>query len=210
MVLSQSPEPGASLLALRGDVLTLTLSVSPASEGAAYVRTNLGRAGVRRAEIVAEAEDGVPALGGDWHDVPMEHASPGRFVARLPLAEVGVFEAKAFFLPRGRRDPRWPHGPNLRVKVEAAQNLAANSQYTAFVRMFRKPVPPDPGAKPCEALLDRLGYTVIPASGTFRELARRLDHILGTLRCRIIQLLPIHPVPTTYARMGRFGSPYAA
>lgn len=210
MVLSQSPEPGTSLLAFRGDLLTLTLSVAPPSEGAAYVRTNLGRAGVRRAEIVAEAEDGVPALGGDWHDVPMEPASPGRFVARLPLAEVGVFEAKAFFLPRGRRDPRWPPGPNLRVKVEAAQNLAANSQYTAFVRMFRKPVPPDPGAKPCEALLDRLGYTVIPASGTFRELARRLDHILGTLRCRIIQLLPIHPVPTTYARMGRFGSPYAA
>jgi len=30
------------------------------------------------------------------------------------------------------------------------------------------------------------------------------------LGCRIIHLLPIHPTPTTYARFGRFGSPYAA
>ena len=31
-----------------------------------------------------------------------------------------------------------------------------------------------------------------------------------TLDCRILHLLPIHPTPTTYARFGRFGSPYAA
>ncbi|RLB85894.1 MAG: transmembrane fusion protein, partial [Deltaproteobacteria bacterium] len=30
------------------------------------------------------------------------------------------------------------------------------------------------------------------------------------LGCRVLHLLPIHPTPTTYARMGRFGSPYAA
>ena len=33
---------------------------------------------------------------------------------------------------------------------------------------------------------------------------------MDTLGCRILHLLPIHPTPTTYARMGRFGSPYAA
>ncbi|HEY5344915.1 MAG TPA: amylo-alpha-1,6-glucosidase, partial [Verrucomicrobiae bacterium] len=30
------------------------------------------------------------------------------------------------------------------------------------------------------------------------------------LGCRVIHLLPVHPTPTTYARFGRFGSPYAA
>jgi len=58
--------------------------------------------------------------------------------------------------------------------------------------------------------LDNAGYTVIPPSGTFRGLIRHLDFIFGKLGCRGIQLLPIHPTPTTYARMGRFGSPYAA
>jgi predicted glycogen debranching enzyme len=58
--------------------------------------------------------------------------------------------------------------------------------------------------------LDNNGYTVIPPSGTFRDLIKELDFIIGELGCRIIQLLPIHPTPTTYARMGRFGSPYAA
>ena len=51
---------------------------------------------------------------------------------------------------------------------------------------------------------------MIPPSGTFREVIKELDFIIGTLRSRIIQLLPIHPTPTTYGRMGRFGSPFAS
>ncbi|MCL2105114.1 MAG: alpha-amylase family glycosyl hydrolase, partial [Kiritimatiellaeota bacterium] len=58
--------------------------------------------------------------------------------------------------------------------------------------------------------LDSCGYTVIPPSGTFRNLIRRLDHILLTMRFRVVQLLPVFPVPTTFARMGRFGSAFAA
>jgi predicted glycogen debranching enzyme len=33
---------------------------------------------------------------------------------------------------------------------------------------------------------------------------------VDTLGCRIVHLLPVNPTPTTYARFGRFGSPYAA
>ncbi len=58
--------------------------------------------------------------------------------------------------------------------------------------------------------LDQDGYAVIPPSGTFRDLIGELDFIIGELGCRILLLLPIHPTPTTYGRMGRFGSPYAA
>ena len=53
-------------------------------------------------------------------------------------------------------------------------------------------------------------YTVIPPSGKFRDLAKQLPHIVQKLGCRILHLLPVHPAPTTYARFGRFGSPYAA
>lgn len=54
------------------------------------------------------------------------------------------------------------------------------------------------------------GFSLIPASGTFRDLIKELDHIIGHLKCRIVHLLPINPTPTTYGRMGRFGSPYAS
>jgi glycosidase len=50
---------------------------------------------------------------------------------------------------------------------------------------------------------------VIPPSGTLRDVIKELPHILGKLGCRILHLLPVNPTPTTYARFGRFGSPYA-
>jgi starch synthase (maltosyl-transferring) len=46
--------------------------------------------------------------------------------------------------------------------------------------------------------------------GKFRDLKDQVGFIFSTLGCRALHLLPIHPTPTTYARMGRFGSPYAA
>jgi glycogen debranching enzyme len=62
---------------------------------------------------------------------------------------------------------------------------------------------------PAVGALDAAGFTVIPPSGTLRDLTRVIPHIMDGLGFRIIQLLPIGPVPTTHARMGRFGSPYA-
>ena len=58
--------------------------------------------------------------------------------------------------------------------------------------------------------LDAQGYAAIPPSGKLRDLSQQLPHIIETLGCRIIYLLPVHPTPSTYARFGRFGSPYAA
>jgi starch synthase (maltosyl-transferring) len=95
--------------------------------------------------------------------------------------------------------------------VAPADTCCANIIYNAFVRQFG---PNKNGAMgvvdQTMKSLDDAGYTVIPPSGTFRDLIGELDFIIGHLGCRIVQLLPIHPTPTTYARMGRFGSPYAA
>jgi len=68
----------------------------------------------------------------------------------------------------------------------------------------------DAGATLVTASLEALGYATLPSSGKLRDLAKQLPHIVQTLGCRILHLLPIHPTPTTYARFGRFGSPYAA
>jgi hypothetical protein len=58
--------------------------------------------------------------------------------------------------------------------------------------------------------LEASGYATLPPSGKFRDLTRQLPFIVNQLGCRVIHLLPVHPTPTTYARFGRFGSPYAA
>ena len=77
------------------------------------------------------------------------------------------------------------------------------------MRQYRPPETGSADRDRAVRLLEADGYTVIPRSGTFRDLIPRLDLIIGTLGFRILQLLPIHPTPTTYARMGRFGSPFA-
>ena len=78
--------------------------------------------------------------------------------------------------------PEWPEGRNFHVKVESAETRKSNSIYCVFPRQF----------------------------GSFREVVRRLPHIMDTMGFRIIQTLPPFPVPTTYAVMGEYGCPFAA
>ncbi len=208
----QTPAPGRRLIRFAGDVLTLRLVLPQPMEGAAWIRTNVGHAGIRRAEIIASVQAHRPFAGHDWYDVVMRRIDDVTFEARLPLVEIGQFRAKCFFLPAGSDQPLWPPGDDVAIKVDPADTCCANIVYNAFVRQFGPNIAGggtggDPEAV---AALDRCGYTVIPPSGTFRDLIDRLDFIFDRLGCRLIQLLPIHRVPTTYARMGRFGSPYAA
>ena len=212
--LVQAPIPGAHLCRVQGDTLEITLKVTPPVNGDAWLRTNIGRADKARAELIAHVDDGTPVLGRDWFDIPMHQEANNRFSIELGLSEVGHFQAKCFLLPENASEPIWPAGDNLVVNVEPADSSCGNTLYNAFVRLFG----PNKGHVPkleenhAQAMtaLDRAGYTIIPPSGTFRGLISELDFIIGTLGCRIVQLLPIHPTPTTYARMGRFGSPYAA
>ncbi len=207
------PNPGSFHLKWAGDLFEVTLRLDAPRAGRAAFRTNLGLAPVRRHEIIASTESGEPVLARDWHDVPMRATSPGVFAARIPLTQVGIFAGKACFFAAGSTVPEWPEGDNLRIKVEPAHTACANTMYSAFVRQFGAALQHSPRTEAVRAKereLDQLGYTVIPPSGTFRDLGRRLDHIMGTLGFRIVQLLPIHPTPATYARMGRYGSAFAA
>ncbi|MFH1993922.1 MAG: amylo-alpha-1,6-glucosidase [Pseudomonadota bacterium] len=210
----QDPAPGIHLLMFRGDTRTFTLTLSRAEKGSAWLRTNIGHAATAREEIFAEAERDESPLGRDWFDIPMKQVGDRHFEVTVPLCEVGHFEAKCFFLKAGKFTPVWPQGPNTAINVEPADTCCANIIYNAFVRQFGPNKAgggtPDDSQKRCIQSLDNAGYTVIPKSGTFRDLIKELDFIIGELGCRIIQLLPINPTPTTYARMGRFGSPFAA
>jgi len=211
--LLQFPTPGRHLLMVRGDTLEFKLSLAAPRKGTAWVRTNIGHAEVSRSEKIAAVRQNVPPLGEDWFDIAMRPIDERTFLARLPLTEVGHFEAKCFFLGKNASNPTWPPGPNTVVNVEPTDTCCGNIIYNAFVRQFgaaKAAAVPDPARQECIQALDAAGYTVIPESGKFRDLIKELDFILGTLGCRILQLLPVHPVPTTYGRMGRFGSPYAA
>ncbi len=209
----QQPEPGQKLLRFKGDVLVISLHLDRPAAGTAGLRTNLGRAAIARRAIINAVDNHSLPLGQDWFDLPMAQADDQSFQVRLPLIDVGHFEAKAFFMPAGNDNPLWASGPNLTVNVEPADTCCGNSIYNAFVRQFG---PNKAGRfftdelQEQTGILDQAGYVVIPPSGTFRDLIAELDFIIGTLGCRWVQLLPVHPTPTTYGRMGRFGSPYAA
>jgi hypothetical protein len=212
--LVQQPPPGTRLVKFCGDTLTFTLTLPHSQTGSAWVRSNLGHARLTREEIIREIEHNETRLGRDWYDIPMHQIDEKNFTAKLPIIEVGHFEAKCFFLKKGDLSPVWPEGANVAINVEPADACCANIIYNAFVRQFG---PNKAGrqaiASPKSELIqdfDKTGYTIIPPSGTFRDLIAEVDFIFGTLGCTILMLLPIHPTPTTYGRMGRFGSPYAA
>jgi predicted glycogen debranching enzyme len=209
--IQQTPAPGSRHLHCAGDTINFTLTVPSTWQGQAWLRTNLGRGRSVRREIIREIDRRETPLGWSWYDIPMRAAGQGRHALSTVLTEVGHFEAKCFFLKPGSREPLWPPGANTAVNVAPAESCCANIVYNAFVRQFgpnkARRVPTDEAAV---ARLDGAGYTVIPPSGTFRNLIGELDFIIGHLGCRIVQLLPVHPTPTTYARMGRFGSPYAS
>ena len=180
--MTQTPRPDDFLLKWRGDVLTVELALGESRKGRAAFRTNIGRARVRRREIIAETERGETPLARAWTDIPLAEVEPGLFRADIPLDEVGIFSGKACFFPEGSNVPEWPEGRNTHIKVESAETRKSNSIYTVFPRQF----------------------------GSFREIVRRLPTIMDTMGFRIVQTLPPFPVPTTYAVMGEYGCPFAA
>lgn len=207
----QHPKPGDHFLYYRGDLFTVTLSFEQAVSGDAFFRTNLGQAGVIIEEIIRTTESGRAPQGCDWRDLPMKRVDDRTFTLTLALTEVGHFEGKCFFFPEGEEQPIWPHGPNLHLNVEPVSYVAGNSIYCAFVRQFgRNKLLAKGDENPELSVLEADGFATIPPSGTFRDLINELDFIFEELHCRILHLLPINPTPTTYGRMGRFGSPYAA
>jgi len=204
------PATGERLLRFVGD--RVRFSVRGAGAAAALLRTNLGRAAARRREIIAAHAGGAVPAGASWRDVPMQKTGDG-WEIELPLAEVGFFKAKAYLLDE-KNWQHWPEGPDVGISVHPNACRTANTIYCAFTRLFgatkNRSSTRDEKLEAQIKSLDKKNFTVIPPSGKLRDLARQLPHVIHTLGCRIVHLLPVQPVPTTFARFGRFGSPYAS
>jgi len=207
------PATGERLLRFVGDrVRFFVRGAGAVSARRALLRTNLGRAAARRREIIAAHAGGAVSAGASWRDVPMQKTGDG-WEIELPLAEVGFFKAKAYCLD-DKNWQHWPEGPDVGISVHPDFARTANTIYCAFARSFglsiNLPATRDEKLEAQIKALEDKNFSVIPPSGKLRDLARRLPHIVQTLGCRIVHLLPVQPVPTTYARFGRFGSPYAS
>ncbi|MCQ2393476.1 MAG: glycogen debranching enzyme N-terminal domain-containing protein [Kiritimatiellae bacterium] len=180
--MKQLPAAGSYQLRWRGDSLEVSLQLDAPRKGRAVFRTEIGGAALARREIIEANDQALTPLEKHWRDVPLTETSPGCWTASLPLDEVGIFKGKCCFFPADSTTPEWPEGDNLTVKVMSHETRGRNAIYTVFPRQF----------------------------GSFREIVRRLDFILGTMGFNIIQTLPPFPVPTTYAVMGEYGCPFAA
>ncbi|AQQ09004.1 Alpha-1,4-glucan:maltose-1-phosphate maltosyltransferase 2 [Sedimentisphaera cyanobacteriorum] len=212
MKITQTPSPGTNILKHEGDTVKFILKVPDNLKGQAYLRSNLFRAHQQREQIIESVEKGKEVLGKDWHDIKMLHKGKGVYEAELTLTETGCFSAKTLFISEGEK-PKvyWPEGDNANIKIEPAFTFGGNTIYSVFPRLFginkyQKQTADEDQLED----LDSRGYTVIPPSGTFRDVIKELEHIIAELGFKIIQLLPVHPIPTTFARMGRYGSPFAA
>src|SRR6266536_1281451 len=213
--LEMTPDSGERLLRFVGDRVRFSLSSvagRPLPDGwRGLLRTNLGRGAVLRREIIASRGGPTEMSGASWRDIPMQREDTSWSI-ELTLVEVGYFEAKAYAVDE-RGWQVWPDGADIGITVHPDAYRTANTIYCAFARLFGETKTAGATtAKPLEAplkQLDKQGYTVIPPSGTLRDLADELPHIVDTLGCRILHLLPVNPTPTTRARFGRFGSPYA-
>ena len=207
------PAAGERLLRFVGDRVRFTVrSADAPSARRALLRTNLGRAVARRREIIAAHAGGEMHAGASWRDVPMQKTGDG-WQIEFPLAETGYFKAKAYVLDE-KDWQYWPEGPDVGISVHPDFARTANLIYCAFTRLFgatrNLAAARDERLEAQIKSLDGKNFTVIPPSGKLRDLARALPHIVHTLGCRIVHLLPVQPVPTTFARFGRFGSPYAS
>jgi starch synthase (maltosyl-transferring) len=211
-----TPVAGERLLRFVGDRVQFMLrdeNDRHARDGwRALLRTNLGRATELRHEIISAHAGSAVHAGTSWRDLPMQKTDAG-WQIELPLAEVGYFKAKAYLLDvKGWQ--HWPDGADVGISVHPNFARTANTIYCAFTRLFgatkNLAFTHDEKLEAQIKPFDEKNFTVIPPSGKLRDLARQLPHIVQTLGCRVLHLLPVHPTPTTFARFGRFGSPYAA
>lgn len=202
MVPKMTPQAGDRVVRFVGDALEFRIQLPDGvivGEGwVAFLRTTLGG-----------------GVGSVWSDLPMvaDPGRPGHWFLRLVLTEPGFFLAKCC-LKGVEGWLHWPEGQDLGIAVHADHLRTGNTIYCSFVRLMgatkeKVMVRTAARERECETL-DERGYAVIPPSGKLRDLVRELPHIVERLGCRYLHLLPVNPTPTTLARMGRFGSPYAA
>ncbi|MCP4711097.1 MAG: hypothetical protein GY869_20955, partial [Planctomycetes bacterium] len=177
--------------------------------------TNLNQGRRIRKQIIDQVEKG-QSYSTDFYDIPARYDRSGdEYGVDILLKEVGYFEFKVRVESARRNQPwaKWADGPNVGISVWPIEYARNNSIYCAFIRQFdaKKSL-----ANRCDEQLEQTiidlekkGAHVIGPGGDFKDFMEELSFIIDELGMKIIHLLPINPIPSSYGRMGMYGSPYA-
>ncbi|MBN2803741.1 MAG: amylo-alpha-1,6-glucosidase, partial [Deltaproteobacteria bacterium] len=209
-----NPSTDARLLKFVGDRIRVEIEIEkPMGDVKGFLRTTLGNDKILRQKAMVPITGEEFLAGSEWRNVEMATVDNKVWSVEFTLTEPGFFLFKGY-LEDMDGNTFWPEGENGGISVHPSALRAENTIYCAFTRLFGKTRTLKSGK---DGLLeaqfqafDKYGHTVIPPSGTFRDLIKQLPHIINDLGCRVLHLLPVNPTPTTTARMGRYGSPYAS
>jgi len=179
------------------------------------IRTNINQAQRVRRQIIDQVEKG-QSYSTDYYDLPtIYNPFSDEFYADVLVYEVGFFEFKVRVESTRPDEPwvKWMPGPNVGISVTPVEYGRDNSVYCAFIRQFgenkNQASLKNPQLEQTIKDLEGQGAYVIGPGGNFASFMKELPFIIKELGVRIIHLLPINPVPTSYGRMGLYGSPYA-
>ena len=204
------PAPGTQHLRFVGDTIRFELSLAQTTADPLKVclRTTLGQAREVLRSIIDPVESGSTPTDEGWRDLEMS-PDGGAWHIDVSLDDVGFFKATAHVRDASGFQ-HWVEGGNIGISVHPAHTRFGNTIYCAFPRLFgATKTTRQPAVEPLDERLSKLesgGWTIIPPSGTLRDLKAELPHILGRLKCKWLHLLPISPTPATPdARMGRYG-----
>lgn len=206
-----------------GDKLVISLSVDapkPIQSTSAKLRTNLFLGAEIFQDIIDSFDNSTRESAELWRDYEMVLSDSGcvggtyyqtwKFEVLVPRA--GYFWAKPY-LELSEHEIQWPKGDNIPIKVHRNIWRRGNSIYCAWPRLMDqgKALPKRIFEDDEEKFqqIEKKGNWIQPNSGTLRDLLGQIDFIIDDLGCRIIQLMPVNPVPFTDTKLGRMGSPYA-
>ena len=184
----QTPPQGKHCLLHCGDLLEFRIESDSVIPGTACLMTNLGNAAWKRAETIANVEEGVTRSFQDWHNVRMNKIDDYTFSLSLMLTEEGHFEAKCYIEHENDGEPLWIEGENVHINVEPATYCCSNSIYCAFVRQFGPnrtksvTVPPDPETAAVHACGHNAQSGILVGVAAALKEPGALDGLCGSIR----------------------------
>ena len=219
-IISIQCDPDHNRNMLQFTTLHISIAVRQRVEGASgpfkvLIRTNLNQARRIRQQKIDLVEKN-QSYSTDYYDIQARYdAKTDRYLADIFLNDVGYFEYKVRVESTQKRKPwvRWSDGANVGITVTPFDYARNNSIYCAFIRQFddnktKTSLVDEEMEKTIKDLEDKGAY-VLPPGGNFEKFTESLPFIIEELGMKIIHLLPINPIPTSYGRMGMYGSPYA-
>jgi predicted glycogen debranching enzyme len=164
-----------------------------------------------RAAIPVAGQSPGPLSTPVWRDIDLKDQGNGTWSELITPLQTGYWQYTCFAITADGSQHWWGQNGAARVRDDHAPARI----YCAFTRQFHALAMPlaeidSPALSAATDGLRNEGWAVLPPSGTFRGVLRELDHIFDRLGFTDLHLLPIHPTPTTFGRMGTMGSPYAA